>query len=273
VDSRDASLLEPSGGAEGRSTADTNPSDGTGGNTAGSTGAGEGSGGSLPFVPGEQGSGGSAGSGQEPVGGSSGSGSGSGGVTAEVEPEVIGGCFNQLLGNGAFDAGHAAWQEVAPVRDVIVGRDYPALVATGVTPQSGDYLAWIGGVQNGQFEMYETTLSQDVAIPTETLSLTLSGYVWVAQSDLGEMPSDWAVLEFSDPQAPLDDPYNGLRWQVLLWNDGSVTTGWTHFEVQRTDVEFLRGRTLSLIGSARPAANGTLNVWLDSLRLEARCER
>jgi len=192
---------------------------------------------------------------------------------AEIEPEVIGGCFNQLLANGGFDAGHAAWQEVAPVRDVIVGRDHPALVAAGVTPQSGDYLAWIGGVANGDFEMYETTLSQDVAIPAETLSLTLSGYVWVAQSDLGEMPSDWAVLEFSDPQAPLDDPYNGLRWQVLLWSDESVTTGWTYFEVQRTEVELIRGRTLSLTGSARPAANGTLNVWLDSLRLEARCER
>jgi hypothetical protein len=267
-------LLEPAGGADGGSTADT--SDAAAGNGAGVTDTAEGSGGSLPFVPGASGSGGSAGSaesGQEPVAGSSGSGSGSGGATAAVEPEVIGGCFNQLLANGDFDTGHAGWQEVAPVRDVIVGREQPALVAAGVTPQSGDYLAWIGGVTNGQFEMYQTTLSQDVAIPAETLSLTLSGYVWVAQSELGQMPSDWAVLEFSDPQAPVDDPYNGLRWQVLLWNDASVTSGWTYFEVQRTEVDLIRGRTLQLIGSARPAANGTLNVWLDSLRLEARCER
>jgi hypothetical protein len=184
--------------------------------------------------------------------------------------EVIGGCFNQLLGNGNFDAGHSAWQEVAPVRDVIVPRDLPALVAAGVAPQSGDYLAWIGGVPNSEYDFYQTTISQDVAIPAEALSLTLTGYVWVAQPELGQMPADWAVLEFQDPDP---NSQQSLLWQIALWNDASVTSGWQYFEIARADVEKMKGRTITLVGSAKTNGGGTLSVWLDSLRLEARCER
>ncbi|HKO90338.1 MAG TPA: hypothetical protein VJU61_04255 [Polyangiaceae bacterium] len=281
VDSRDASVLEPPRDEEGApTTTNPGPGAGMGGSTssAGSNSNGEMPGSSLPFIPGQSGPGevGSAGSSGAgtiepgPPAGSAGSGSSTGEV-AQTEPEVVGGCFNQLLGNGDFDAGHAAWQEVAPVRDVIVKRDHPGLVAAGVAPQSGDYLAWIGGVPNGEFDYYETTLSQDVAIPAETLSLTLTGYVWVAQPQLGQNPQDWAVLEFSDPDP--NAPFNGLAWQVDLWNDESVTSGWQYFEIQRTEVERLKGRTLPLIGSARSNGGGTLSVWLDSLRLEARCAR
>lgn len=288
VDSRDVETPsdmapDPSGNA--------NPGEGAGGSTAppGSSGTtGEGPGSSLPFIPGVQGSAGAAGSatggqeppvasagssgsatgGQEPPLGSAGSGSGS---EATTQPEVIGGCFNQLLGNGDFEAGHSAWGEVAPVRDVIVDRNEPGLVAAGVAPQAGDYLAWIGGVPNSEYDFYQTTISQDVAIPAETLSLTLTGYVWVAQPQLGQMPQDWAVLEFSDPDP--NAPLNGLVWQIALWNDESVTSGWQYFEIQRTEVDRLKGRTLPLIGSARSNGGGTLSVWLDSLRLEARCAR
>ena len=291
VDSRDANVLETPSDDESGPTSNANPGEGTGGSTAtpGSSGTtGEGTGSSLPFIPGQQGSAGSSGSatgGQEPPAGSAGSsgaatsgpeppvgsaGSGSG-SEATSQPEVIGGCFNQLLGNGDFEAGHSAWQEVAPVRDVIVKRDHPGLIAAGVAPQSGDYLAWIGGVPNSDFDFFETTISQDVAIPAETLSLTLTGYVWVAQPELGQMPADWAVLEFSDPDP--NAPLNGLVWQVALWNDESVNSGWQYFEIQRTEVERLKGRTLPLIGSARSNGGGTLSVWLDSLRLEARCAR
>jgi hypothetical protein len=289
VDSRDADVLETPSEVE--RGANTNPVDGNGGSTAsaGSSGTtGEGPGSSLPFIPGQEGSAGSSGSatsGQTPPAGSAGStgsatsgqtppagGAGSGsGSEANTQPEVIGGCFNQLLGNGNFDAGHVAWSEVAPVRDVIVQRDDPGLIAAGVAPQSGDYLAWIGGVANSEYDFYQTTISQDVAIPAETLSLTLTGYVWVAQPELGQMPADWAVLEFSDPDP--NAPLNGLVWQVALWNDESVNSGWQYFEIQRTEVERLKGRTLPLIGSARSNGGGTLSVWLDSLRLEARCER
>jgi hypothetical protein len=109
-----------------------------------------------------------------------------------------------------------------------------------------------------------------VAIPPETLSLTLSGYFWVEQAELGLDPSDYAVLELQDPE--IQEGYDGL-WRVQLWNELSVTSGWVRFEEQLTDVERVRGRTLPLVADSQPSGNGTLSVWLDSLRLEARCVR
>jgi hypothetical protein len=45
------------------------------------------------------------------------------------------------------------------------------------------------------------------------------------------------------------------------------------FDAVLPDVERIAGRTLPLVADSRPSGNGTLSVWLDSLRLEARCTR
>ncbi|MEY2935863.1 MAG: hypothetical protein RL033_6612, partial [Pseudomonadota bacterium] len=82
-----------------------------------------------------------------------------------TEPEVVGGCFNQLLRNGDFERGHEGWTELTELRDIIVWRDHPDLAPTGVTPQAGNYLAWIGGIPNGAFTTYPTRLEQQVAVP------------------------------------------------------------------------------------------------------------
>jgi hypothetical protein len=53
----------------------------------------------------------------------------------------------------------------------------------------------------------------------------------------------------------------------------SPTEGWVPFEAVKTiGLESMRGRTSNLVGDSRPDGNGTLSVWLDSLRLQARCE-
>ena len=214
--------------------------------------------------------GGASGQGSE-AGGSPGvAGTGGQGGTAPVTPpvqETIGGCFNQLLANGGFESGGSGWTEIAELRDVIVERNDPALLQAGVTPQAGDYLAWIGGIPNNQFDGYATTLQQEVAIPAEALSLTFSGYAWAVQPELGQMPFDWAVLELGDP-----DPNSSFIWQVHLWNDEELTSGWTYFEVTLSEEVFrLAGKTVPLLVDSRPNGGGTLSVWLDSLRLEARC--
>jgi hypothetical protein len=208
--------------------------------------------------------------------GTAGAGPGSGGTSGvpESDPgesEPIGGCFQQLLPNSGFERGHVAWTETADVRDVIVRADHPALAGTGVSPQSGSYLAWVGGVANGDFAMYQTTLRQEVAVPAEATSLTFSGYAWVAQPDLGQPLMDWAVLQVEDPS-----PTSNGVWQIQRWDDQSVTQGWQHFEVVTTDATILSrlaGHTVPVITFAVPNGSGTLSVWLDSLRLEARCPR
>lgn len=109
-----------------------------------------------------------------------------------------------------------------------------------------------------------------MTIPAEALAVSLSGYVWISQPNLNRMPFDWAVFEFLDPS--IDADYQGV-WQVELWNDMSVTNGWVYFEAQQTDVSRMAGRALQLSADSRPNGDGTLSVWLDSLRVEARCAR
>jgi hypothetical protein len=226
-----------------------------GGGAAGSTSMVMGSSGAGP-IAGAAGSNGAAGSGSDDTG----------------ETEVIGGCFNQLLSNGGFELGHAGWTEVSEaVHDVIVRRDASLLIEAGVTPQAGDYLAWIGGIPSGDFIMYHSSVVQDVAIPAEAQSLTLSGYYWVTQTQPGNMPYDWAVLETEDP-----DPNVTGVWQVELFNELLFpnTNGWVHFEVTTlVPSQVSAGKTVTVRSRSTPNGSGTLSVFLDSLRLEARCPR
>lgn len=184
-----------------------------------------------------------------------------------TEPEVLGGCFNQLLRNGDFERGSEGWTETSEVRDLIVWNGHGALASTGVTAQAGNYLAWIGGVPSGDFTMYRTRLTQQVAIPAETISLTFSGYVWAAQLEPGQQNPDWAILEVADPA-----PDSTYLWRVQYFEE-SNTGGWVRFEETWTDVARFAGNTVPVQVHNTPNGNGLLSVWLDSLRLEARCPR
>jgi hypothetical protein len=291
IDNRSGNIVAPPSG-DGESGASNLPSGSAGAsndlpgavpegsvpNTAGA--GGRESGGSTPeLAPPLNGGGGVSGSGDAGSAsmlGSSGSGTGPAGAagtgTDPGETEVIGGCFNQLLANAGFERGHTRWTETSEaVHDVIVRRDTPLLTAAGVTPQAGDYLAWIGGIPNGDFLMYESTLLQTVSIPAEVVSLTLSGYYWVSQPEMGGMQVDWAVLEAEDP-----DPNVTTLWVVKRFDNetNNNSNGWVHFEETLLDnVSALASKTLTVRAKAIPNGNGTLSLWLDSLRLEARCTR
>lgn len=253
----------PGGGAPGYGSGGASGSDGSGGAAGGVDGSGNGNGAGT----GGAGTGGSVAGG---LGGSSGgtASGGSGGVA--VTPSAL--CGEQLLTNGDFDLGRTGWEETWEVRETVVSRTDPLLVGAGVTPQSGDYVAWLGGIDNGEFgEKYFSRITAMVTIPEDTVSLTFSGYIWVQQPELGVTPtSDWAVLEFLDPL--VTEGYDNL-WQIDTWGDADVSAGWVAFEyVQTNQMDRFRGRTLPIMADSRPDGNGTLSVFLDSLRLEARCE-
>jgi len=257
----------------------SNPGGGVGGSGSGGSSGSDGSGSAAGGVDGSGNVGGSGaggagaggpGSGGNVAGGSGGStaSGGSGGVA--VTPSAL--CGEQLLANGDFDLGRTGWEETWEVRETVVSRTDPLLVEAGVTPQSGDYVAWLGGIDNGEFgEKYFSRITAMVTIPEDTVSLTFSGYIWVQQPELGVTPtSDWAVLEFLDPL--VTEGYDNL-WQIDTWGDADVSAGWVAFEyVQTNQMDRFRGRTLPIMADSRPDGNGTLSVFLDSLRLEARCE-
>lgn len=181
-------------------------------------------------------------------------------------------CGQQLLVNGAFDEGSAGWNEIWDARQVLFSAGDPLLVAAGVAPQSGSTLAWIGGVPNGEFgQKYTSSIQQEVVIPSDAIALSVSGQIWVQQPELGQpFPAvDWVVLELLDP-TPADGP--SIAWQIETWSDADVSPGWVAFEALNiNEIAFLRGRRLLLSAASRPDGNGTLSVWIDSLRLEARC--
>jgi len=281
VDNRAASVLEeaePEADAPGAAGA-TDPGPAAMGNEAASAGS-----------AGDVESGGAAGSAANPasmeaagVAGASALPGGAGGASAagasEIAPALPGNgvppvCGDQLLANGDFDAGaDAGWTVTYDARAVLLSGADPALAGSGVTPQNGDFLAWLGGIPNGEFGLkYTTRIAQSVTIPENATRLTFSGYVWVTQPEPDLPLIDWAVMEFFDPSAPQTEEYQGL-WQVALWNEDNVSQGWTRFEAVMTmGLEDMRGRALTLVADSRPDGNGSLNVWLDSLRLEARCE-
>jgi len=198
-----------------------------------------------------------------------------GAALADAGPAVPFGptvCGQQLLVNGTFDEGTASWNEIWDARKVLFSAGDPLLVAAGVAPQSGSALAWIGGVPNGEFgQKYTSSIQQEVVIPNDAIALSVSGQIWVQQPQLGQpFPAvDWVVLELLDPTPP-DAP--SIAWQVETWSDADVSPGWVGFEVLNiNEIAFLRGRRLLLSAASRPDGNGTLSVWLDSLRVEARC--
>jgi len=91
---------------------------------------------------------------------------------------------------------------------------------------------------------------------------------------LVEMPSGNG--EFGDPAGSGDtgpgDTGHAL-WQVELFEEQDVSDGWVPFEVTTLDVAQFAGQTVQIKADSRPNGNGTMSVWLDSLRLEARCPR
>src|SRR5690606_5421845 len=70
----------------------------------------------------------------------------------------------------------AAWDVTFDARAVLVPGADPALVARGVSPQSGEFLAWRGGIRNGEYGFeYTTRIEQSISIPANATRLTFSG--------------------------------------------------------------------------------------------------
>lgn len=245
---------DPSGGGV---SAGTSGSGGDGGLASpGAGGIPNGMGGSLEAGAPSAGSGGAGASGN---GGSAGSG------------EFVGACGRQLLHNGDFDQGPSPeWREESTWSsglEIIVARDYPALAAEMVTPDSGNYLAWLGGIPDNQFDHHLVILEQDVAIPEEAASLTFSGKFRVKTEEDNSYPADESYLEFSYEDA--------VVWQVkhLTNLDSELGDGWQDFSVSGSELENLRGRTLTLVAYSRTDPMLKTSFWIDSLRLVATCDR
>jgi len=238
-----------------------------GGNGAGGAGgSASGNGGTGTGGNGGTGTGGGGGTGGSGTGGGGTGGSGGSGGFSGSEP--IGGCDNQLLENADFEAGPTpSWVESTtwPGLTIVVHKTDPDLVAEGVTPFAGNYLAWLGGVPDNQWDHHMVILKQDVEIPAAASELTLSGR--------------YLILSVDDPTAEYDESYLefetnvGTVWQAQRWTNQNTTNGWTAFERSTNDLSRMGGLTVTFVAYTRTDLTGKTSVFLDSLRLVAGCGR
>ncbi len=266
----DTSMTGGTGGTGGDAGSSGMPdAGGTGG--AGSTGGTSGgSVGSVGGVGGAGGAGGTAGMGS--AGGAGGAGGGTGGAsmgggTGGTAP--VGGCNAQLLVNGDFESGKGVgWEELVTNWtgiDLVVNKSDAALIAEGVSPYAGNFLAWLGGIPDTEYDYHVTKISQYVAIPANATQLTLSGRYLIQSDDDPSGYYDEAYLEF--------DLNDKVVWQALPLSNQIITNGWTAFSKSTDGLNGLAGKTLYFYAYARTDPTGKTSFFLDSLKLEATCGR
>lgn len=260
-----AGAASAAGGASG-STA-SGASGGSVGSEGGEGGTGN-RGGAFPAG----GSGGTtAGSGQGGAGGQGGS-SGSGGSAGFAGEATCG----ELLANGDFDQGPTPeWQEYVSYSDslrIVLPQDDEYLVAEGVEPESGEYLAWLGGIPDNEERHHVSRLHQLVRIPARTSRLTLSGWLWIRtlepEAD-GMYDESYAqiVEVHSDPgDSTVIHQFHG-------WSNLDAANVWAYFEFDTTELDSLRDRILTLEVYSRTDLDYETSFWFDSLSLFAECDR
>ena len=265
--------------AGGATSTGGNDAAGGSGNTSGSNpggaggtvvNGGRGGGGGLGALGGMAGLGlaglGAAGSGTDagtggtvPVAGAPNGGSGGG----------LGGCDNQLLANADFEAGPTpSWSEESswPGIEIIVAKTSAALATENVTPYAGNFLAWLGGIPDNDWDHHLVILTQDVTLPADAATLTLSGRRWVKSDDDDSEEFDVAYLEF-------DDEAGDVAWQAQAWSNQSTTTGWVSFTSTTSVEAAYRGKKLTFVAYSNTDPGGKTSFFLDNLELVASCGR
>jgi hypothetical protein len=257
----DGSSLPSSGNAHGGARAGDGGSSGETTNGGATNGGGRNTAGQSGADVSGSSQGARGGSETSPSGGSTPTPSGgSGGAPAS------GGTMNG--GTADFEQGRRVWSEYsrfAPNFEIIKPRDAAGLTALGVTPQAGNYLAWLGGIPDDDHESFYTTLTQDVTVPTEAGSVRMTGSIWIV-SDEPTPGADYLVAELYDGDT--------LCWLVHWWDTDVANGGWLAFDYQTSDsdqMRCMRGKTLTLSIESRQDPNVKTSFFMDSLRLVANC--
>ena len=201
---------EPSGGAAG----DT-------GARGGQSGAGTAGAGGVSGSAGAGGSGGGAGgpSGGGPSGGTpgiggSGGGSGSGGAGAGTGGRS---CVQELLVNGDFDDGPASWsEEASDDTPLIFHRANTLLIDQDIDVHSGDYLAWLGGVEGRTARLWYA-----IALPDDAVTIHVAGFVLIDTEESNETVYDEAYAELVQGNTAL---------ALGHWTNQDEVSQWTEFE-------------------------------------------
>jgi hypothetical protein len=177
-------------------------------------------------------------------------------------PTIDMSCPAELLVNGAFDQDTAGWSVTSVARRPLIYRfDDPGLAAAHVTPQSPEYLAWLGHADSDTSML---TQSQPFEVPARARSLSLSGRVQVQTNEDFAQVYDQAFLELiTDPSAPptILDSYSNL----------SAAEGWSDISASIPSTELPGPKLILRLRSVTDDAY-TTDFFFDSLSLMATCD-
>jgi hypothetical protein len=136
---------------------------------------------------------------------------------------------------------------------VASGSELPS----GVTPQSGTYLAWLGG-GNGMTQSF----SQLVTVPAATTHLTLRGFYWVRTQETGTTHPDRLQISI------WDGPGNQVLEDVQGLSDGDASGAWMLFSYDAYNT--YAGQSINLQFAVQTDGVNVTDFFIDSLALEAQ---
>jgi hypothetical protein len=275
------------GGSSAASAGSTNGGNAGAAATGGASGGvGGGSGTAGSNAAGGSASGGDAGTPGSGVGGATG-GAGTGGAAAGTGGAAgasgsaggagIGnttGC-GELITNGSFEQARFGWDVMTSWgnfelnhHELIVERSAATLAAVpGVTPQAGDFLAWLGGVPDDDQE-HSLFLSQPIVISDDATELVFSGFLRIESDEPLDPSYDEVYVEI------VDDEYQRV-WQFGSWSNEHQGPNWfamSSSDPYPEDFEFILGQPVRFAVYSRTDDNTVTHFFFDSLSLISTCE-
>jgi len=161
----------------------------------------------------------------------------------------------QLLANADFDSGAVSWVES--------GAGYPIILATTdatyplpVTPHSGTYGAWMGGLDSATRSIY-----QDVAIPANTRDLSLSGQRWIATEEIT------TTTQYDQWTVSLRNTGNTVLQAGPTFSNLDAVSNWTVWNMQITGD--YSGQTVRVYMTNTNDISNNTNFFVDSVALRA----
>jgi hypothetical protein len=150
-------------------------------------------------------------------------------------------CAEKLV-NGGFEAGATGWTQNS-ANDLI----------SSFYPHSGTWGAYLGGVNNA-----DDTLAQQVALPADAMTITLTAWWAIATEEAG--------VGFDRMIASLRRPDGALLADLFTVDSSSTANVWDQAEL---DVTNYRGQTVILQFHATTDASNLTDFYLDDISLVA----
>jgi len=159
-----------------------------------------------------------------------------------------------LLTNPDFELGATPWVETSGGGFGLITSDADI---TGVTADSGSFLAWLGGYS--QTGGGTDTFSQDFLLPADATPLAISGVIWIDSAEtLG--------LAFDTLDLDIVNVASGASLEtVKSWSNLDLGTGWVQFTANVSGS--YAGQTLRLRWTASVDSTDNTSFLLDTLAL------